>query len=104
MRSCRRIACVTFVLVGFLLERDCPISLMRVADNQEANEPFQHIPDVEEDVEHFSHLPGMNAFMGNSSWRKLPVSSYEQKSEEVDCSESLWRDDIVSNYLHNLII
>ena len=50
MRSVTRIGGVLLIHTCFLLERDCPIRLVRVADNQEANEPFQHIPEIEEDV------------------------------------------------------
>ena len=50
MRSVIRIDGVLLILTCFLLERDCPIRLVRVMDNQEANEPFQHIPEIEENI------------------------------------------------------
>ena len=50
MRSILRIGGVLLIRTCFLLERDCPIRLVRVAYNQEANDPFQHIPEIEEDI------------------------------------------------------
>lgn len=103
MRSVIRIDGVLLIRTCFLLERDCPIRLVRVTDNQETNEPFQHIPEVKEDVQHFLHLLGMDLFMNYRLLREGFVSSDKQHSKEVYCNESLWRDKVISNYLHNFI-
>lgn len=98
------IGCVLLILVGFLLEADCPVSPMCVTMHRQPNQPFQHIPQIEEHIRHFLHLHGVDflVLQGHARYPRHP--SGEENPKEIDGSKSLGRENVISDYLHHVFI
>lgn len=68
---------VFLIGISLLLKRYCPISLMTVSEDNQPYEPFYHIPNVEEHIEHFLHLLGVYLLMVERYITNRSVSSCE---------------------------
>lgn len=69
---------VGLIIISLPLEGDSPISLMAVSEHDKPDEPFNNIPNVEENIEHFLHLLGMYHFVIERYITNLFVSSCEE--------------------------
>jgi hypothetical protein len=73
---------------------------MTVSKDDKPDEPFYHIPSVEEHIEHFFHLLSMYHFMIKSLITNRSVSSCEENPEEVHVSETSRGNDFILDNLH----
>ena len=72
---------VLLICISLLFKRYCPISLMAVSEDDKPDEPFNNIPQVEENIEHFFHLLSMYHFVIEGYVTNLLVSSCEENPE-----------------------
>ena len=73
---------------------------MAVSEDNQPDKPFDEIPDVEENVEHFLHLLGMYLFVIESLITNRSVSSCEENPEEVHVTETSRGNDFILDNLH----
>lgn len=73
---------------------------MTVSEDDKPDEPFYHIPNVKENVEHFLHLLGMYLFVIESLITDWLVSPCEENPEEVHVTETSRGNESVLYYLH----
>ena len=73
---------------------------MAVSEDNQPYEPFYHIPNVEENIEHFLHLLGVYLFMIERYITNLLVSPCEENPEEVHISETSRGNDFILDNLH----
>lgn len=76
---------------------------MTVSKDDKPDEPFYHIPQVKEHIEHFLHLLGVNQFVIESHVTNLLVSSCEENPEEVHVTETSRGNNFILYYLHIFI-
>lgn len=90
------------VLIGISLPliRYGTISLMAVSEDDKPDKPFNNIPQIEENINHFLHLLGMYLLMIEGYVTNLLVSSCEENPEEVHISETSRWNESVLYYLH----
>lgn len=93
---------VLLIGISLPLKRYSTISLMTVSEDNQPDEPFDEIPQVEENIEHFLHLLGMYLFMIKSLITNRSVSSCEENPEEVHVTETSRGNESVLYYLHIL--
>ncbi len=87
----------TFVKVCFLLKGDIAIS---VAGKKKSYKPFQHIDNVKENIAKLFHLSGVDSLVVKHRFRQVGFTPGKHNSKEIDCRETLERNDAVSNNLH----
>lgn len=75
---------------------------MTVSKDNQPYEPFYHIPNVKEHIEHFLHLLGMYLLMIEGYVTNLLVSPCEENPEEVHVTETSRGNESVLYYLHIL--
>ena len=73
---------------------------MAVSEDNQPDEPFYHIPNVEEHIEHFLHLLGMYLLMIKSLITNRSVSPSEENPEEVHISETSRGNNFILDNLH----
>lgn len=88
---------VGLVVVGFTLERYVSVC---VAFHKQPNNPFGHIPQIEEHVEHFLHLGGMYALVIENNIVDDSVLSHEQDAHQIDGTKAFDWNDVVSDDNH----
>ena len=76
---------------------------MAVSEDDKPDEPFDEIPQIEENIEHFLHLLGMYLFMIEGHVTNLFVSSCEENPEEVHVSKTSRGNDFILDNLHIFI-
>lgn len=91
---------VLLIGISLLLKRYCPISLMTVSEDDKSDKPFDEIPQVEENIEHFLHLLGMYLFVIESLITNRSISSCEENPEEVYVTETSRGNDFILDNLH----
>lgn len=69
---------VLLIGISLLFKGNGTISLMTVSEDDKPDEPFDEIPNVEENVEHFLHLLGMYLFVIEGHVTDWLVSSCEE--------------------------
>lgn len=72
---------VLLIGISLPLKRYCPIGFMAVSKDDKPDKPFNNIPQVEENIEHFIHLLGMYLFVIEGHVTNLLVSSCEENPE-----------------------
>jgi hypothetical protein len=77
---------VVLVVVGLLLEADVEVCLEAVAVFDEQEEPFEHIPQIEADVEQLPLLGGVDALV--VEFRGIELLHGEDDAKEVDGIEA----------------
>lgn len=73
---------------------------MAISEDDKSDKPFDEIPNVEENVEHFLHLLGVYHFVIEGYVTNLLVSSCEESPEEVHVTETSRGNESVLYYLH----
>lgn len=73
---------------------------MTVSKDDKPDEPFYHIPSVEEHIEHFLHLLCVYHFVIEGHVTNLFVSSCEENPEEVHISETSRGNNFILDNLH----
>ena len=91
---------VLLIGISLLLKGNGTISLMTVSKDDKPDEPFDEIPQVEENVEHFLHLLCVYHFMIKSLITNLLVSSSEENPEEVHVTETSRGNNFILDNLH----
>lgn len=91
---------VILIGISLLLKGNGSISLMTVSEDNQPYEPFYHIPNVEEHIEHFLHLLRVYHFMIKSLITNLLVSSSEENPEEVHVTETSRGNNFILDNLH----
>ena len=77
---------VVLMVVGLLLEADVEVCFEAVAVFGEQEEPFEHIPQIEADVEQFTLLGGVDALVVELHGIELLYG--EDDAKEVDGIET----------------
>lgn len=77
---------VVLMVVGLLLKSDVEVSLEAIAVFGEQEEPFEHIPQIEADVEQFTLLGGVDALV--VELRGIEFLYGEDDAKEVDGIEA----------------
>ncbi len=77
---------VVLMVVGLRLEADVEVCLEAVAVFDEQEEPFEHIPQIEADVEQFTLLGGVDALV--VEFRGIELLHGEDDAKEVDGIET----------------
>lgn len=77
---------VVLMVVGLLLEADVEVGLEAIAVFDEQEEPFEHIPQIEADVEQLPLLGGVDALV--VEFRGIELLHGEDDAEEVDGIEA----------------
>ena len=77
---------VVLMVVGLLLEADVEVSLEAIAVFGEQEEPFEHIPQIEADVEQLPLLGGVDALV--VEFRGIELLHGEDDAKEVDGIEA----------------
>ena len=93
---------VLLIGISLLLKRNGTISLMAVSEDDKPDEPFDEIPQIEENIEHFLHLLCVYLLMIKSLITDWLVSSSEENPEEVHVTETSRGNESVLYYLHLL--
>lgn len=75
---------------------------MAVSEDDKPDKPFNNIPQVEENIEHFLHLLGVYLLMIERYITNRSVSSCEENPEEVHVTETSRGNESVLYYLHLL--
>ena len=70
--------------VGFAFEADGAVGMHGVAFDDEADEPFDEVPEVEAEDERLQHLCRVDAFVVEVNSREPHVLACEDDAEEVD--------------------
>lgn len=73
---------------------------MTVSEDNQPDEPFDEIPNVEENVEHFLHLLCVYHFVIEGYVTNLLVSPCEESPEEVHISKTSRGNDFILDNLH----
>ena len=73
---------------------------MTVSKDDKPDEPFYHIPSVEEHIEHFLHLLSMYLLMIEGHVTDRLVSSCEENPEEVHVTETSRGNNFILDNLH----
>lgn len=73
---------VVLMVVGLFLEADVEVGLEAVAVFDEQEEPFEHIPQIEADVEQLTLLGGVDALV--VEFRGIELLHGEDDAKEVD--------------------
>ena len=73
---------------------------MAVSEDNQSDKPFDEIPNVEENIEHFLHLLGVYHFVIKSHVTNLFVSPSEENPEEVHISETSRGNNFILDNLH----
>lgn len=92
---------VGLIIISLPFKRYCPISFMTVSEDDKPDKPFDEIPQIEENIEHFLHLLCVYHFVIESLITNLLVSSCEENPEEVHISKASRGNESVLYYLHN---
>ena len=77
---------VVLMVVGLLLEADVEVCLDAVAVFDEQEEPFEHIPQIEADVEQFTLLGGVDALV--VEFRGIELLHGEDDAKEINGIEA----------------
>ena len=77
---------VVLMVVGLLLKSDVKVGLEAIAVFGEQEEPFEHIPQIEADVEQFTLLGGVDALV--VEFHGIELLHGEDDAEEVDGIEA----------------
>lgn len=91
---------VILIGISLPLKRYSTISLMAISEDDKPDEPFDEIPQIEENIEHFLHLLGMYLFMIEGHVTNLFVSSCEENPEEVHISKTSRGNNFILDNLH----
>ena len=91
---------VLLIGISLLFKRNGSISLMAVSEDNQPYEPFYHIPNVEEHIEHFLHLLGVYHFVIKSLITNRSVSPSEENPEEVHISKASRGNEFILYYIH----
>ena len=92
---------VVLMVVGLLLEADMQVCLEAVAVFGEQEEPFEHIPQIEADVEQLPLLSGVDALV--VELHGIEFLYGEDDAEEVDGIEAAHeRETLDVDYLRHL--
>lgn len=73
---------------------------MAISEDDKSDKPFDEIPNVEENVEHFLHLLCVYHFMIKSLITNRSISSSEENPEEVHISKTSRGNDFILDNLH----
>lgn len=73
---------------------------MTVSEDDKPDKPFNNIPQVEENIEHFLHLLGVYHFVIESLITDWLVSSCEENPEEVHVTEPSRGNNFILDNLH----
>lgn len=73
---------------------------MAISEDDKSDKPFDEIPNVEENVEHFLHLLGVYHFVIEGYVTNLLVSSCEESPEEVHVSKASRGNNFILDNLH----
>lgn len=73
---------------------------MAVSEDNQPDKPFNNIPQVEENIEHFLHLLCVYLLMIERYITDWLVSSCEENPEEVHVTETSRGNESVLYYLH----
>ena len=98
--SALKIREVRLIGVSLPLKRYCPISLMAVSEDNQPYKPFDEIPQIKENIEHFLHLLSMYQFVIKSLITNRPISPSEEYPEEVHISKTSRGNEFILYYLH----
>ena len=77
---------VVLMVVGLLLEADMEVRLEAVAVFGEQEEPLEHIPQIEADVEQFTLLGGVDALV--VEFRGIEILNGEDDAKEINGIEA----------------
>ena len=77
---------VVLMVVGLLLKSDVEVCLEAIAVFGEQEEPFEHIPQIEADVEQFTLLGGVDALV--VEFRGIELLHGEDYAKEIDGIEA----------------
>ena len=92
---------VVLMVVGLLLKADVEVCLEAIAVFDEQKEPFEHIPQIEADVEQLTLLGGVDALV--VELRGIEFLYGEDDAEEVDGIEAAHeRETLDVDYLGHL--
>lgn len=91
---------VGLIIISLPLKRYSTISLMAVSEDDKPDKPFNNIPQVEENIEHFLHLLGMYHFVIEGYVTNLLVSSCEENPEKVHISKASRGNNFILDNLH----
>lgn len=91
---------VFLIGISLLLKGNGTISFMAVSEDNQPDKPFNNIPQVEENIEHFLHLLGMYLLMIERYITNLLVSSCEENPEEVHVTETSRGNNFILDNLH----
>ena len=92
---------VVLMVIGLFLEADVEVGFEAIAVFGEQEEPFEHIPQIEADVEQFTLLGGVDALV--VELRGIELLHGEDDAEEVDGIEAAHeRETLDVDYLRHL--
>lgn len=91
---------VFLIGISLLFKGNGTISFMTVSKDDKPDEPFNNIPQVEENIEHFLHLLGMYLLMIERYITNLLASSCEENPEEVHVTETSRGNNFILDNLH----
>ncbi len=92
---------VVLMVVGLLLEADVEVCFEAVAVFGEQEESFEHIPQIEADVEQFTLLGGVDALV--VEFRGIELLLGEDDAKEVDGIEAIHeRETLDVDYYRHL--
>ena len=92
---------VVLMVVGLLLKSDVEVGLEAVAVFDEQEEPFEHIPQIEADVEQLPLLGGVDALV--VEFRDIELLHGEDDAKEVDGIETAHeRETLDMDYFRHL--
>ena len=92
---------VVLMVVGLLLEADMEVGLEAIAVFGEQEEPFEHIPQIEADVEQFTLLGGVDALV--VELRGIELLNGEDDAKEINGIESAHeRETLDVDYFRHL--
>ena len=77
---------VVLMVVGLLLEADMEVGFEAIAVFGEQEEPFEHIPQIEADVEQFTLLGGVDALV--VEFRGIEILNGEDDAKEINGIEA----------------
>ncbi len=94
---------VVLMVVGLLLEADVEVGLEAIAVFGEQEEPFEHIPQIEADIEQFTLLRGVDALV--VEFRGIELLHGEDDAKEFDGIEAAHeRETLDVDYLGHLYL
>ena len=89
---------VALMCKGFAFKWNRMVRAKGIAGQDEANEPFEDVPQVERQDQEFEHLTRVNAFVAQFNIREGHPSSHKDQTEEVDGRESSKWNETVDNH------